>query len=318
MITLNCPDCGQNYELEDSMAGKKASCACGAMLFVPDTPDIPEGFKACPACKSTTSEDSVICVSCGYNYQTGGRMRSAETRVLAEDPPSIILIRRLWKPALLLLLMTIAGIITYISLFVKPYGISSKNPLGKLAAIEKHLARYGYVKQGDSGSPPKSFGADAKKIEWLDAKLENSSKGMWSEKVFIITDASGEILAIGANFKGGMKTVPGDTGSATGRFMSSLWKAAGLQFPPEYETIKVGEGRWASSYMKAKTSSPALKAEWTEYPSEVLIIPSAHTMVISLAKTPEVSYGDIQEDRFSFSFPSGDNNADEEDTDEPE
>lgn len=300
MITLNCPDCGEKYELDDEMAGKKAACNCGAVLFVPQLPDAPEGSKFCPTCKSVTDEDSIICVSCGYNFETGGRMRSAESRVKVEEDPKITLLRRLWKPLLLLFVIIIIGVVVYNSFFAKHYGISSSNPLGLLSSIEEHLQNSGYskVKDKEDDKVPEVFGKSVKKIEYKDVKLDKASKGMFSEKVFIIVSKENKVLAIGANFKGGVKTIPGDTGSRSGRFMSSFWKDAGLKLPPEYKHIEEGEGRWSFSYEKANASVNDIRAEWIEYTSDISIIPSSHTMIITYSKFPDVSYSDVQGKRF--------------------
>ncbi len=290
MIRLNCPDCGEEYQLDDSMAGKKAACSCGAVLFVPDAPDIPEGAKACPVCKKITESSSVICVSCGYNFQTGGRMRSAETRVEKEDPKSLFLIRRLWKPAVITTIVLFSSFIAYRYFFVKNYGISSKKPLGTIQAIDAHLSKYGFERQENADKLPEVLGHGNGKIEWKDVRLEESSKGMFSEAVFIIVNPQDSILAIGANFKGGLKTVPGDTGSATGRFMSSFWKDTELPFPPSFQSIRQGEGRWSYTFLKAEASTNSVRGEWIEYPSDVLIIPSSHTMLIAKAELENISF----------------------------
>ncbi len=299
MITLNCPDCGKKYELDDDMAGRKAACSCGAVLFVPKIADAPEGKKICPTCSAVTDEESLICVSCGYNYDTGGRMRSAETRVEEEDDHKLVLLRRLWKPVMLLVVIILIGIIVYNSFFAKHYGISSENPIGTLSAIEEHLKASGYEKMDPSKDAlPEIFGKDAKKIEWKDVKLENQSQRMFIEKVFIIVSPENEVIALGANFKGGVKTIPGDTGSRSGRFMSSFWKDADFTFPPEYKSVTKGEGKWASSYERARSTVNDIRAEWIEYPSDISIIPSSHTMIITYSRFPEVTYGDVMEKRF--------------------
>ncbi|MBN1864066.1 MAG: hypothetical protein JW808_04130 [Victivallales bacterium] len=294
MITLTCPECGEQYQLDDSMAGKKAACSCGAVLFVPDTPDIPEGAKACPVCKKITESSSVICVSCGYNYQTGGRMRSAETRVEKEDPKTLALARTLWKPAVITAIIMFSSFIAYRCFFVKNYGISSKNPLGTIQAIDTHLSKYGFKKLENADKLPEALGQGNKKIEWKDIRLEESSKGMFSETVFIIADSQDSVLAIGANFKGGLKTVPGDTGSATGRFMSSFWKDTELPFPPDFQPIREGEGRWSYTFLKAKATTNSVCGEWIEYPSDVLIIPSSHTMLISKPELQNISFETVK------------------------
>ena len=299
MITLNCPDCDQEYKLDDDMAGKKAACQCGSILFVPKIVDAPQGQKSCPQCNKLSNEESVICVNCGYNFHTGGRMRSAETRIEHEDSPKIIFLRRIIKPCIFLIILIVVGVIIYNMFFVKHYGISSGNPLGTIAAIEEHLKKCGYVKQ-DLKEPyiPKVFKKGAKRVEWKDVKLEKLSKGMDSEKIFIILSTDNKVLAIGANFKGVVGSIPGDTGSATGRFMSSMWKEVELPFPPDYKSIKQGKGRWAFTYNKAEAVAGELRGMWIEHPSDVSILPSAHTMLITYSRFSDVTYESCQQKSF--------------------
>jgi len=296
MITLTCPDCSEQYELDDEMAGKKAACKCGAVLFVPATPDIPEGKKLCPSCSTISDEATVLCISCGYNFETGGRIRSAESRIKEkEEDARITALRRFWKPITLFIILCLIGMVVYNSLFAKHYGISSSDPMGSLTAIKKHLAKANYeIQPASENKLPKVFGNGAKKIEWKDAKLAISSQGMYIEKVFVITSSDNKILAVGANFKGGVKTIPGDTGSRSGRFMTSLWKDAGFKYPPVYKEVKKGSGRWVYTYNRANVEINEIRGEWIEYPEEISILPSQHTMIITYKKYPELTYDKIQ------------------------
>jgi hypothetical protein len=90
--TFSCNSCGKQYPWKPELAGKKAKCKCGAVLAIPAKPQaaraparavaaipaIPavepiEESQAyrCPACKADLSPGSAICISCGYNLQTG-------------------------------------------------------------------------------------------------------------------------------------------------------------------------------------------------------------------------------------------------------
>ena len=301
MITLNCPDCDQQYELDDDMAGKKAACQCGAILLVPKMVDAAPGEKICPECNEATGEESVICVGCGYNFHTRGRMRAAETRVEPEDDSKIMLVRRLIKPVILMIIAVVAAVIVYNMFFVKHYGISSANPIGTLASISARLDKYGFVKQNeDKAYIPELFGEGVKKITWKDAKLEKLSKGMYSEKIFIFQSSDNKILAIGANFKGTVASIPGDTGSGIGRFMSSLWKETDLTFPPDYKTIMEGKGRFNYKYGRAEAKVNDICGIWMEYPSDVSILPSSHTMLITYSRFGDVTYKNSQHKSFDI------------------
>src|SRR6266513_4898710 len=98
--TFSCNSCGKQYPWKPELAGKKAKCKCGAILSIPAKPqaarapaaraparaavaapavravpaEIPldEGQgNSCTACKAERNPGSAICISCGYNLQTG-------------------------------------------------------------------------------------------------------------------------------------------------------------------------------------------------------------------------------------------------------
>jgi len=93
---FSCNSGGKQYPWKPELAGKKAKCKCGAVLSIPAKPqaaraparaavatpairaipvppaEIPlDESQACPACKADLSPGSAICISCGYNLQTG-------------------------------------------------------------------------------------------------------------------------------------------------------------------------------------------------------------------------------------------------------
>ena len=299
MITLNCPDCGKEYSLSDEMAGKKASCECGAILFVPKTITAPEGMKTCPNCNKISEEKSILCTSCGYNFNTGGRVKSATTSVEADENPKLLLIIKMIKPAIFAIISLIILYIVYSTFFAKNYGVSSSSPLGTFQSIEKHLLKYGYEQEPDNSDKlPKVFEKGCKKIEWKDVKLAKLSQGMYVEKVFVIVSPEKEVLAIGAKFKGGVKSIPGDTGSMSGRFLSSFWKEVGFLSPPEYKEVVKGEGRWSYTFNKANETVNEISGEWIEYPEEITILPSSHTIIMSYTRFKDLSYTQIQQGYF--------------------
>ena len=302
MITLNCPDCGKEYSLPDEMAGKKASCECGAILFVPKTVTAPEGMKTCPNCNTVSDEKSVLCTACGYNFDTGGRVRSASTTVQSDENPKLVLIMKMIKPAVFAIIFMIILYIVYSTFFAKNYGVSSSSPLGTFQSIENHLLKYGYEQEPDNSDKlPEVFKKGCKKIEWKDVKLAKLSQGMYVERIFVIVDPDKKILAIGAKFKGGVKSIPGDTGSRSGRFLSSFWKEVGLLSPPEYKEVVKGEGRWSYTFNKANDTVNEISGEWIEYPEEITILPSSHTMIIAYSRYKDIPYAKIQDGYFQDS-----------------
>ncbi|HBC86325.1 MAG TPA: hypothetical protein DCZ94_05150 [Lentisphaeria bacterium] len=110
-IRVKCGKCGQEYELEDSDAGQKAECQCGAEMIVP-IPEIPQSVPdsiplkskplsikrqqpvepppptameqgsvgdaagMCPKCKNPVKSDAVICINCGHNLKLGVNVKT--------------------------------------------------------------------------------------------------------------------------------------------------------------------------------------------------------------------------------------------------
>src|SRR5262245_60981996 len=79
-IDLQC-DCGKRLSVGDYQAGRKVRCpACQELLDVPGEAD-ERGYRVehvnkCPQCKREWPSETVVCVECGYNFQTGKRMRT--------------------------------------------------------------------------------------------------------------------------------------------------------------------------------------------------------------------------------------------------
>src|SRR5262249_1236436 len=81
-IACECT-CGKSFKAKDSKAGKRVQCpACGKAVRVPDEEaEVSAGYgmeayRKCPHCKREWPEETVVCVECGYNFETGKRMRT--------------------------------------------------------------------------------------------------------------------------------------------------------------------------------------------------------------------------------------------------
>ena len=294
-ITFDCPECGKSFDLEDSMAGRKAACECGAVLFVPEAPDAPEGQTRCPSCGELADENAVLCIGCGHNYQTGGRVRSAESRIPdEEEDPKLILAKRLAKPIIFIIIASFVAFVVYKSFYAKSYGVSSSTPIGTKEGISTHLGKAKYVQlKDDKAKVPKGFPEGATIIAYKDKILADQSKNMFNEKIRVIFSKDGKALCVAANFRGGVKTIPGDTGSKTGRFMVYLWKQAGGPTPPEYKQVTVKGEYYSTTHNAARFAEKGAKGEWIENPSDISIIPSQNTMILYFDEYGDFSYDDL-------------------------
>jgi hypothetical protein len=76
-ITIEC-SCGKRFQVADERAGQKVRCAvCQEVVRVPgraqeaQTGYAVEDVRKCPKCKQRWPAETVLCVACGYNFETG-------------------------------------------------------------------------------------------------------------------------------------------------------------------------------------------------------------------------------------------------------
>jgi hypothetical protein len=81
-IPFQCP-CGQRLQAPDDQSGNQMRCpACRELVRVPAAGgEAPDGYavekvRKCPGCKREWPLDAVICVDCGYNFETGRKMKT--------------------------------------------------------------------------------------------------------------------------------------------------------------------------------------------------------------------------------------------------
>jgi hypothetical protein len=76
-ITVEC-SCGKRFQVADDRAGHKVRCAvCQEIVPIPGRAEEAEAgyavedMRKCPKCKRKWPGETVLCVACGYNFQTG-------------------------------------------------------------------------------------------------------------------------------------------------------------------------------------------------------------------------------------------------------
>lgn len=80
-IELRC-SCGKRVSVADEQAGRKVRCpGCQGILRVPGDATADEGYtteasRQCPSCRQEWPEDAVVCVNCGYNFETGKKLKT--------------------------------------------------------------------------------------------------------------------------------------------------------------------------------------------------------------------------------------------------
>jgi hypothetical protein len=80
-IQVQC-SCGKQLVAEDDHFGRQVRCpSCQGLVQVPDEPAEQGGygveqFRKCPGCKREWPLDTVVCVDCGYNFETRRKMKT--------------------------------------------------------------------------------------------------------------------------------------------------------------------------------------------------------------------------------------------------
>ena len=95
-VQIKCSFCNQPFDFDSSSGILLADCPhCGKQNTVAaptgeaknltlqrDAPNL-SGAKACPACKAQVARDAVLCVNCGYNFDTRQKAGGAPRKNLA-------------------------------------------------------------------------------------------------------------------------------------------------------------------------------------------------------------------------------------------
>ena len=95
-IQVRC-SCGKELQAKYDDAGNSIRCpSCGGKVKVPEEPEESSGYglvkiRKCPSCSHEWPRDAVVCVDCGYNFETGRKMR---TKVKTHDRE--VVYGRLW------------------------------------------------------------------------------------------------------------------------------------------------------------------------------------------------------------------------------
>ena len=80
-IRVKC-SCGKQVQAANEQAGRKVRCpSCQALVRLPGEREEPAGYgveqvRKCPGCKREWPPDAVVCIDCGYNFETGRKMRT--------------------------------------------------------------------------------------------------------------------------------------------------------------------------------------------------------------------------------------------------
>jgi hypothetical protein len=80
-IRARC-SCGKQVQALDELAGRRVRCpACQGLVRLPGEPQGQAGYgiekaRKCPGCKREWPVDTVLCIDCGHNFETGRKLRT--------------------------------------------------------------------------------------------------------------------------------------------------------------------------------------------------------------------------------------------------
>ncbi len=283
IFKIECPGCKKNYDVHNSFSGKQVACDCGAKFTLPAAP--PEGdFQVCPACRELSSNDNVICTSCGFNFKTGGKT-AAKKKIKDDDEPGFwfkygILIKKLVMLSIILLV----GFTVYHYYTAKPFGISAKAPLGLFPVMNTFLGKLNFEFKE---LPAPAQYPDCAMYCFTNAKAAKDSRGMIDEEIMMIADKSGIIQAVFGHY-----SLPdiaiNPNGTVVSRFLGRLRTEVGVPEKTEFKAVTHGTGRLAWTENICNWANQSISIYWSRVDNSVGLVSSNQKIAITLAKySPE-------------------------------
>jgi hypothetical protein len=279
IFKIECSGCKKKYDVHNSFSGKRVACDCGAKFNLPAAP--PDGdFQVCPACRELSSNDNVICTSCGFNFKTGGRV-AARKKIKDDDEPGFwfkygILIKKL----AMLFIVLLAGFMIYHYYTDKPFGISAKAPLGLFPAVNAFLGKLNFEFKE---LPAPAQYPDCKMCCFNNAKAARDSRGMIDEEIMMIVDKAGIIQAVIGHY-----AIPDGAIAANGtvvsRFFGRLRDEAEVPEKPNFKAVTHGTGRMAWTENICDWANQDVHIYWARVDNAQGLIASTHKVAITLAK----------------------------------
>ncbi len=179
-------------------------------------------MKKCPICNNVVPESDIICMQCGFNFETNTRLQTREKQPL-EIKLTPRLASYLGKLGILLLLALIGGG-GYLSyryiLNVKPFGITEKTPLGTATILKHELEE---VTQNHQRIATQEFDVDENYqiVRYAYVPTDNPQA---KDVVVLVNDAGGKIRALGGFFYTPPETATALHWSGVHKFLRQFWK----------------------------------------------------------------------------------------------
>ncbi|MBN1268529.1 MAG: hypothetical protein JXB04_03000 [Kiritimatiellae bacterium] len=157
--SVQCAHCSHSFEIDDDFTGESLSCpACKALVALPPSANddltprqrlalkkdetISGSMKRCPLCDSSVPQESVICLTCGYDWRTGRQQQ------VGFRPSGFPLSRILLVAAV----AAAVGIAAYVYLRMKPAPTALPHPSEAPAVTAEPAPTY--AGPGETTPPP--------------------------------------------------------------------------------------------------------------------------------------------------------------------
>ncbi|MFZ2658554.1 MAG: hypothetical protein WAX69_26715, partial [Victivallales bacterium] len=292
------PDCREKYKFENAHGGKELACKCGKKLAIPPAAADGGDIKECPFCKALATPDAIICVGCGYNFNTGKKIKAPADDESSEDqgPSTMQKIVPIIKLVVFPIAILVIGFLIYSSMTGKSYGISKTAPLGVFEKIDREFTEIKLVKEAEPKPIPKDFGVEGKIYTYVDEILKKRTKGFSIESISVAVDNQNRVVGFYSTFYPPGEGIP-TTGSKVYLRMLGFWKSE-MELPksPEFKTKRIGgDGRFGYDMEVSTVQNNDVKAQWTKEPGPTALQASTDMMsfalkeykVESLALSPE-------------------------------
>lgn len=277
IFKVECPGCKKKYDVHNSFGAKPVACDCGAKFTLPAAP--PDGdYQVCPDCRELSSNDSVICTTCGFNFKTGGKV-VAKKKLKADDGPGFwfkygIMIKKL----ALLSIVLLAGVLGYRYYTAKPFGIAGSSPLGRFNEVSDFLVKLNFERKE---LPAPADYSGCKMYCFNNAKAARDSRGMIDESIIAIADNAGIIQAFSGRY-----SVPdaalNPNGTVVSRFFRRLREEAGIPEQLNFKSVTHGSGRLAWTENICDWTGPGSRIYWSRVDNAQGLVASSQKLAITL------------------------------------
>jgi hypothetical protein len=290
MFKISCTKCKKKYELENSACGRQFACSCGYKLYIPVPPG-PGNYQLCPDCDDICNDGSVICTGCGYNFQTGKKIRrNKEVKADDDEPGFWLKYGQLIKKAIILGILVFCGFTGYHYYTAKPFGIAPESPMGTFAEVDTFLKELNF---DCSESLAPQLYPECKISFYSNTRKTKETRGLIDESIILMSNRSGKVVAAIGNYSipTGVVSV---TGTVVSRFFRRMQEELGVPAKPEFKSVTRGTGMFKTTEDICNWQSSDVKIFWIKVEHAQGLIASTNNLAITIKSlSPEIFFAQL-------------------------